>query len=541
MIPIALALLLAAGSSTASGPSTTTTFSTPGTKTVTLKACNSAGCSTTSKTVVVLDPVPKILSAFVPATIGTADPPVTFTATASGRPPLSYNWALTPPDGAVTTTSGSSFLWTPSTVGAHQLALTVSNLYGVRTATVPFSVIPSVFGDVSPGFWASSPIETLYFSGLTGGCGTDVYGHRSFCPGNSVTRAEIAVFLGRALHPAPFNPSAPTGIFADVARDHWAAGWIEQIYRDGISSGCSTTGSSRLFCPAALASRAEVAVLLVRAVHSVSFVPLPAIGVFADVPPFFWAAPSIEQLYRDGITAGCDGSGLLPLFCPSRSLSRAEMAVFLVRAFHLEQSPAPLAFLARLCSASSCSYPAGMPIDFDVQVRGGIPASYDYDWNGDGTYEESVAFPKSHTYSTPGTFTPRLRLRRGAWSAVLAHPYPVRILPAVYSTPLPPASFSASVDIVVPTGATDPPGTPLRIAYRISIPMQAGILGYALFINPGTPGALYQFAGLLEPNRATATDRLLLSFPAPGAVRFLSVRAFSATGYGPSSLPIPLP
>jgi hypothetical protein len=182
-----------------------------------------------------------------------------------------------------------------------------------------------------------------------------------------------------------------------------------------------------------------------------------------------------------------------------------------------------------------------MPIDFNVQLRGGIPTSYDYDWNGDGVYEESVPFPKAHTYSTPGTFTPRLRLRRGAGSTVLVHPYPLRILPAVYSMPLPPASLTASVDTLLPAGTTDPPGTPVRVVYRISIPPQAGLLGYALFFNSGTPGSSYQFAGLLEPNRATATDRLLLPPAPPGAIRFLYVRAFSATGYGPSSLPFRLP
>jgi PKD repeat protein len=542
MIQLALALLLVAGAaSTATGPSATTTFSTPGTKAVTLTVCNRAGCSTTTKALVVLDPVPKILSEIVPATVGTSDPPVTFSASASGRPPLSYNWTLTTPEGTSQTASGSSFVWRPSAVGAYQLALTVSNLYGVKTATLPFKVIPTVFGDVGPEFWASSFIESLYFAGLTSGCGLDAYGHRSFCPANSVTRAEIAVFLGLALHPAPFVPPAPTGIFNDVPPSHWAAAWIEQAYRDGISSGCSVTGTSRFFCPATPATRAEVAVLLVKASHSPSFVPPPPSGLFADVPPDFWAAPFIEQLYRDGVTSGCGGAGPLRLFCPSPPLTRAEMAVFLVRGFHFNQRPTPVAFRAKLCSASSCSYPAGMPIDFDVQVRGGIPDSYDYDWNGDGTYEESVPFPKPHTYPTPGTFIPRLRLRRGAWSAVLVHPYPVKILPAVYSTPLPPASLSAAVDTVVAPGSTDPPGTPVRVSYRISTPPQSGILGYALFVNSGSPGALYQFAGLVEPNRATATDRLLLSPAAPGAVRFLYVRAFSATGYGPSSLPIRLP
>jgi PKD repeat protein len=542
MIQLALALLLAAGTaSTATGPSATTTFSTPGSKAVTLKVCNASGCSTTTKSIVVLDPVPKILSEFVPPTIGTSDPPVTFTVSASGRPPLVYNWTLTPPEGPPQTASGPSFGWRPSTVGAHQLALNVSNLYGVRSATVPFNVIPTVFGDVPPGFWASSFIEALYFAGVTGGCGTDVYGQRSFCPGNPVTRAEVAIFLGRALHPAPFTPPPAAGIFEDVSRTHWAAAWIEQIYRDGISAGCSVSGTRRFFCPGSAASRAEVAVLIERAVHPLSFVPPLPTGIFSDVPLYFWAASAIEQLYRDGITSGCSVLGPLRLFCPTIPLIRAEMAAFLVRGFHLEENPTPLTFLARLCTASSCSYPAGMPIDFNVQLRGGIPTSYDYDWNGDGVYEESVPFPRAHTYSTPGTFTPRLRLRRGAGSAVLVHPYPLRVLPAVYSTPPPPASLSASVDTLLAAGPTDPPGTPVRVAYRISIPPQAGLLGYALFVNSGAPGSSYQFAGLLEPNRATATDLLLLPPATAGAIRFLYVRAFSTTGYGPSSLPFRLP
>jgi hypothetical protein len=125
--------------------------------------------------------------------------------------------------------------------------------------------------------------------------------------------------------------------------------------------------------------------------------------------------------------------------------------------------------------------------------------------------------------------------------AVVAHPFAIRVLPAVTSSPLPPASWTAVADGSIPAGPGDPPGTPDRIAYRISIPQQAGLLGYALFVQPGTPGSSYQFAGLLGPNRATATDRLLLAPGIPGAVRFLYVRAFNATGYGPASLPVRLP
>ena len=52
---------------------------------------------------------------------------------------------------------------------------------------------------------------------------------------------------------------------------------------------------------------------------------------FTDVPASFWAAAWIEQLAAEGITNGCDTN----LYCPNKTVGRAEMAVFLGRAFNL--------------------------------------------------------------------------------------------------------------------------------------------------------------------------------------------------------------
>jgi hypothetical protein len=54
---------------------------------------------------------------------------------------------------------------------------------------------------------------------------------------------------------------------------------------------------------------------------------------FADVPPDFWAAPWIEQLFRDGISNGC---ALSPRrYCPSSDVTRAEAAGFVAKTFNL--------------------------------------------------------------------------------------------------------------------------------------------------------------------------------------------------------------
>jgi hypothetical protein len=53
---------------------------------------------------------------------------------------------------------------------------------------------------------------------------------------------------------------------------------------------------------------------------------------FADTLPEHWAYPAIEALYHWGITTGCLATPLR--FCPEQTLTRAEMAAFLVRSKH---------------------------------------------------------------------------------------------------------------------------------------------------------------------------------------------------------------
>jgi hypothetical protein len=72
-------------------------------------------------------------------------------------------------------------------------------------------------------------------------------------------------------------------------------------------------------------------VFLLRAKYGAAYVPPAATGVFNDVPVGSFAAAFIEQLAAEGITAGCGGGN----YCPNGEVTRAQMAVFLVRIFGL--------------------------------------------------------------------------------------------------------------------------------------------------------------------------------------------------------------
>jgi S-layer family protein len=161
---------------------------------------------------------------------------------------------------------------------------------------------------------------------VTSGCGS---APPRFCPESQVSRAELAVLLVRSKRGTNFVPPPARGVFSDVPPSSSAAPYIEQLFRDGVTSGCGPG----VFCPEALVTRAEMAVFLVRMRRGASVVPPPLTGVFVDVPASHWAARYIEQLFRDRITNGCADSPRR--FCPDSRVTRAEAAVFLQRTFTL--------------------------------------------------------------------------------------------------------------------------------------------------------------------------------------------------------------
>ncbi len=117
------------------------------------------------------------------------------------------------------------------------------------------------------------------------------------------------------------------GRFDDVGLGHWAFSFIESLADSGITAGCG--GGN--YCPEGQVTRAQMAVFLERGINGSSFSPPAATGtVFDDVGAGDFAASFIERLHADGITGGCGGNN----FCPNNAVSRAQMAVFLLRAKH---------------------------------------------------------------------------------------------------------------------------------------------------------------------------------------------------------------
>ena len=157
---------------------------------------------------------------------------------------------------------------------------------------------------------------------VTVGCGGGNY-----CATQSVSRAQMAVFLVRAAFGPGFQPPRASGlVFSDVFCAGFASSEIEWMAKTGVTAGC---GTGEEYCPSSPVTRAQMAVFLLKALLGSDYVPPPAVGVFSDVPVDDPFAPWIEDLAGRGITAGCSGGN----YCPGASTTRGQMAAFLVRTF----------------------------------------------------------------------------------------------------------------------------------------------------------------------------------------------------------------
>jgi choice-of-anchor B domain-containing protein len=112
--------------------------------------------------------------------------------------------------------------------------------------------------------------------------------------------------------------------FLDVPGGHPFHDFVVDVARAGITAGCG--GGD--YCPENGVTRAQMAAFLLKAKNGEDHQPPPATGTaFADVPQDHPFAPWIEELADLEITGGCGGGN----YCPEASVTRAQMAVFLLK------------------------------------------------------------------------------------------------------------------------------------------------------------------------------------------------------------------
>lgn len=187
------------------------------------------------------------------------------------------------------------------------------------------------FSDVPADHLFNREIVWLSVQDITRGCNPPT--NNLFCPGDDVTRGQMAAFLNRALDLAPtsedfFNDDAGSVFEND----------INELAAAGITKGCNPPANDQ-FCPERPVSRAEMATFMVR---GFGFTAGGGSDLFDDddgnIHEF-----AIDQLGTAEVTRGCNPPENTN-FCPDRSIIRGEMAAFIFRAFEaagLTSEPVP--------------------------------------------------------------------------------------------------------------------------------------------------------------------------------------------------------
>ena len=134
-----------------------------------------------------------------------------------------------------------------------RMASFLARALGLRRA------IPAGFVDVEPRSMHASNINALFAAGITTGCSSDPL---RFCPDRTVTRAQTASFLARALGLRPAVPAR----FVDVDGRSVHAVSIDRLFAAGITTGCSS--DPLRFCPDRAVTRSQMASLLIRALEA---------------------------------------------------------------------------------------------------------------------------------------------------------------------------------------------------------------------------------------------------------------------------------
>jgi PKD repeat protein len=465
------------GGSTARNP--TVVFTTAGPQNVTLTVCNqSGGCSSVTKTVLVLDPRPAVSGFSVTPPRLEQGQSVLLDATGTGAPPLSYSWQVLHNGVVLGTLFGAHVTWptTGEPVGTYTATVKLTNAFGSLGAAADFTVVPrsaTRFFTVRPCRALDTRVtqQALAEAGpplviaVGGVCGVPV-GARAVAVNVTAVAPTANGFV--SVYPADFA-------HATVSSINFNAGATRA---NSAVLPLSTDGTARLAAVASLVRPGSVDLLV-------------------DVSGYF-ASPT--------------GS-----------------------------PPAALEFQARLCPLGFCEFAAGTAIFFS-QAFAGTPSEYRYDWTGSGVFSERSPTPiKSHVYPTAaGVVTPAVQVVAGSVVSTLAQGTPIYIS-AEIPTELPAAPVVVSASFVgyVSTSAVDPTLTGPHPAYQLVIAnTPPNLFGYNVYASNN--GGAFQLVAALDPALAASEPLVVDNFSPPGDSLRIVASAVGFAGEGPRSAPLAL-
>ncbi len=221
--------------------------------------------------------------------------PVTVTYTNGSPTTCPFSVSTPPTNPPIPPVTNLLYCPSSSVTRAQMAVFLIRGKYGYPFIPAPVGTSTG-FSDVPTTHWAAPWIKKLVQDGITSGCGTGIY-----CPSDSVTRAQMAVFLLKLRYGATYSPPAvgtSTG-FTDVPTTHWAASFIKKLFQDGITAGCSST----TYCPDSPVTREQMAVFLLRTKYLSP--ATTSLNIFTDVASTNVFKSYIDGLYNVGMTGGC--------------------------------------------------------------------------------------------------------------------------------------------------------------------------------------------------------------------------------------------
>jgi hypothetical protein len=145
----------------------------------------------------------------------------------------------------------------------------------------------------------------------------------AYCPADTVTQAQMAAFVIRALLGEDFAyPMRP--YFTDMPASNPLFKYVQKMRELNINPGCGGT----LFCPNEMVTRAQMATYIARGLYGETF-PYPAAARFNDVGPGDPIFKYVQKIWDLGVTQGCSATS----YCPAANVTREQMSAFLNRSF----------------------------------------------------------------------------------------------------------------------------------------------------------------------------------------------------------------